>query len=136
MAIHIYSGEHNIGGGGILNVGYSNLEEARILNEVIYELAVTKETGWRYGWKDGKLEMEQPPLPVDEEELLKELTDIAFKEIAERTRTGSGDDQAYVNSMYDHLNQDGEARALVRVTFLLCKQAIRGKSEARRWQRK
>lgn len=79
---------------------------------------------FEYGWSNGKLLMEQEPLIQSEEELLKEIKELAFREMGERTRAGSGDDQAYVNSMYDELKKDMNSNLLVsRIVFRLCKQA-------------
>jgi len=76
---------------------------------------------WNYGWDNGRLVLEKGLMKKDEK-LIKEITDVAFKEMGERTRMGSGDDQVYVDGLYDKLRTDNTSIMLVRVVCLLCKQ--------------
>jgi len=78
---------------------------------------------WKYGWSNGKQNMEIKSLSKKEEELLQEITEIAFREMGERTRAGSGDDQAYVDGLYNDLMKDNNSKVLVRIVFRLCKQS-------------
>ncbi len=86
-----------------------------------------KKALFEYGWSNGKLDMEKTPLTKEEEELLKEIKEIAFREMGERTRIGSGDDNAYVEGLYDELKKDKNSQILVEIVFKLCKQAGAGK---------
>jgi len=79
-----------------------------------------------YGWDNGKLAMEKTPLTEEEVDLLRRITEVAFWEMGERTRGGSGDDQWYVDSMIEHLKKDKNMEILVRIVFLLCRQANPG----------
>ena len=75
-----------------------------------------------YGWSDGKLLMDEVPLTKEDEELLIKIQDIAFREMGERTRIGSGDDNAYVDGLYNELIKDNNSKILVEIVFKLCKQ--------------
>ena len=75
-----------------------------------------------YGWDNGELSMEKVSLTKEEEDSLLRITDIAFREMGERTRIASGDDQFYVNAMYNDLKQNKNMNTLVRIVFMLCKQ--------------
>ena len=68
---------------------------------------------FEYGWENGKLLMEKTPLSKEDIDLLNEIIDIAFIEMGERTRMGSGDDQAYVDGLYNKLKQDNNSKILV-----------------------
>jgi hypothetical protein len=85
---------------------------------------VIKKLPFVYGWDNGELAMEKTPLTSEETELLNQITEVAFREMGERTRGGSGDDQWYVDSMYEHLKKDINSNMLVKIVFLLCKQSI------------
>jgi len=56
-----------------------------------------------------------------EKELLEKIKEIAFREMGERTRRGSGDDQAYVDGIYEQLKEDNNSNILVEIVFRLCK---------------
>ena len=94
---------------------------------VLYTDCICDGTGKKrlfdYGWENGKLVMEKKPLTKKEEELLQEIKEIAFKEMGERTRAGSGDDQAYVDRLYNELKKDKNSQILVEIVFKLCKQS-------------
>jgi hypothetical protein len=77
---------------------------------------------YEYGWWNGKLKMDEKPLTKKEEAILKKMTEIAFREMGERTRMGSGDDQAYVDGLYEQLKKDNNSKILVEIVFKLCKQ--------------
>ena len=78
---------------------------------------------FEYGWENGNLVMERNKLTKKEEGLLQEIQEIAFREMGERTRIASGDDQVYVEGLYNQLKKDKNSQILVRVVFRLCKQA-------------
>jgi len=59
--------------------------------------------------------MEEQPLTPEETTLLAQVTNLAFREMGERTRAGSGDDQAYVDEEYARLQNDPDAQRLVRI---------------------
>ena len=67
--------------------------------------------------------MEKKPLTKYEEKVLKEIREIAFREMGERTRIASGDDNFYVEGLYNGLKKDKNSQVLVRIVFKLCKQA-------------
>jgi len=77
------------------------------------------EQNFKYGWSDGKLLMNEIPLTNEEEELLIKITDIAFREMGERTRIASGDDQVYVEGLYNQLKKDKNSQILVEIVFKL-----------------
>ena len=79
---------------------------------------------FKYGWENGKLIMEKNPLTKEEEKMLKEIKEIAFREMGERTRIASGDDQFYVDGLYNKLKKDNNSNILVEVVFKLCKQSL------------
>ena len=81
------------------------------------------ERNWIYGWMNGKLLMEEKKLTEKDKSLLSEIREIAFKEMGERTRAGSGDDQAYVDGLYNQLKKDKNSQILVEIVFRLCKQS-------------
>ena len=78
---------------------------------------------FEYGWENGKLLMEKIPLSKEDIDLLNSIMDIAFIEMGERTRMGSGDDQYYADGLYNKLKQDNNSKILVEIVFRLCKQA-------------
>lgn len=78
------------------------------------------------GWNNGKLAMESKPLTKEEEKLLANITETAFREMGERTRIASGDDQFYVDGLYEQLKKDKNSQILVKIVFLLCRQANPG----------
>ena len=82
------------------------------------------EQRFEYGWSGGKLLMNKIPLTKKEKELLTEITKIAFKEMGERTRIGSVDDESYVYDIYNQLKKDNDAKILVEIVFKLCKQSL------------
>ena len=85
---------------------------------------------FEYGWENGKLLMEKTPLSKEDTKLLNQIMDVSFIEMSERTRMGSGDDQAYVDVLYNMLKQDNNSKILVEIVFRLCKQAeVSGKVE-------
>ena len=81
---------------------------------------------FEYGWGNGKLKMEEVVLTPEETKLLEDITEIAFREMGERTRAGSGDDQAYVEGLYEEMKKVKNNSILVRIVFLLCRQANPG----------
>lgn len=89
------------------------------------------ELNFKYGWSDGKLLMNETPLTKEEKELLTKITDIAFQEMGERTRRGSGDDQCYVDELYNQLKKDNNSKILVEIVFKLCKQINKINMETR-----
>lgn len=91
-------------------------DKQRVVNKLIGE------EKFQYGWSNGQLVMEKKSLTEHEEKLLKEIEDIAFREMGERTRVASGDDQVYVNGLYNKLKKDNNSQILVRIVFRLCKQ--------------
>ena len=88
---------------------------------VLYTDCICDGTGkkqlFEYGWENGKLIMEENPLTKEEEELLQEIKEIAFREMGERTRIGSGDDNAYVDGLYNKLKKDNNSKILVKIVF-------------------
>ena len=80
------------------------------------------EPNFIYGWSGGKLLMNETPLTKEEEKLLFKITDISFREMGERTRRASGDDQGYVDGLYNKLKGDKNSQILVEIVFKLCKQ--------------
>lgn len=85
---------------------------------------------FEYGWSNGRLDMEKKSLTKEEEELLKEIKEIAFREMGERTRIASGDDQFYVDGLYNQLKKDNNSQILVKIVFRLCKQAY---NQTKKW---
>jgi len=77
---------------------------------------------FHYGWSDGKLVMEETPLTEKQEKLLKEITEVAFREMGERTRMASGDDNYYVEGLYNQLKKDKNMEILVRIVFRLVRK--------------
>ena len=78
---------------------------------------------FEYGWENGELLMDKQVLSKEDTELLNKIKEIAFLEMGERTRGGSGDDQAYVDGLYNQLKKDNNSKILVEIVFKLCKQA-------------
>jgi len=77
---------------------------------------------FEYGWRMGKLVLEETKLTEKERNLLPDLTRVAFREVAERTRIGSGDDGAYVEAAYNEMELKGQYKTLVEVVVKLLKQ--------------
>lgn len=77
---------------------------------------------FEYGWDNGKLVLDKQKLTKRDKELVKAVMDTAFHEMAERTRMGSGDDQAFVDTAYEQLVKEPIYKILVEVVFKLLKQ--------------
>jgi hypothetical protein len=71
----------------------------------------------KIGWDNGKLALEDPPLTEREKKEMNEFVDLVFRERAERTRMGSGDDQSYVDSTYEDLTKKPLYRELVEIAY-------------------
>ena len=82
------------------------------------------------GWRDGKLVMDSIQLSHDELKRLDVIRHLAFGEMAERTRAGSGDDQAYVDEAYSQMidkgnkHYNGNYTTLVEIVFKLMRKDL------------
>lgn len=77
---------------------------------------------YEYGWNNGKPVMNKFKLSNKEKRKALIVAEIAFREMAEMTRIGSGDDQAYVDAAYEELSRNPNYKNLVKVVFEILKQ--------------
>lgn len=92
---------------------------------------------FKFGWDNGKLEIEKKPLSKKAQKLLDEIKETTYCEMGERTRRGSGDDQTYVDGMYEQIKKDRSSNLIIEIVFrLLTDKSLDNETPKNRAERK